>query len=414
MQLLLGPRDNTAAPNLITVSAVPAVQTTATGKQTAINFAITQAGASAHQRRQLAPAQAQSERRALDRQRPAADPVIDDGTVIQMAGLLRQIRPNDWLVFTAPGVTSQVVQVALHARRPRRRQHLRRPVDGERRCSPNADLFPSSTRDSPCKSALVRLASRRTPSSISVLFGWVEAAVLVDQPTRLGRRSANLQPIQPAQFPARRFSTRSCWPTPLATATGLRHRRGRRHPRVNWPPPRLCPSPRLRPHASPSTTTCSPSPRARPSPTRSRQRRRDAARPELQARQVSGHLSGVGLHLRQHHHPHSQWPTVDRGAELLQPARQRAGLRHSRGREPEYPSRLRRWRQRRAPAHRHQQRRRDLSLRRRCVLATRGQAHRDCAELSRPAVGGEPGGASLEAATPILPLCSSSMRRAPC
>ncbi len=110
MQLLLGPRDATAAPNLITVSTVPAVQTTATGKQTAINFTITQGGASVT---------SAANSRLLNPNQNAAlwtinvslsDPVID-GNSIHMASLLRQIQPNDWLVFTAPGVTSQVVQV---------------------------------------------------------------------------------------------------------------------------------------------------------------------------------------------------------------------------------------------------------------------------------------------------------------
>jgi predicted phage baseplate assembly protein len=39
-------------------------------------------------------------------------------------------------------------------------------------------------------------------SSISVLFGWVEAGVLVDQPTPAWPGSPNLQPIQPARFPS--------------------------------------------------------------------------------------------------------------------------------------------------------------------------------------------------------------------
>ena len=197
-QLLLGPRDNTAAPNLIAVSAVPAVQTTATGKQTAVNFSITQSGATltnAASSRLLKPNQNAG---LWTVNQPAGDPVIDStGTVIQMAGLLRQVQPGDWLVFTAPGVPSQAVQVAS-------------TLDvlgdagtsgGPSTVSPNAAPIPVLHTRLTLKSALSG-GLVAAASSISVQFGWVEAAVLVDQPTPAWPGSPKLQPIQPAQFPA--------------------------------------------------------------------------------------------------------------------------------------------------------------------------------------------------------------------
>ena len=201
MQLLLSPRDNAAAPNLITVSSVPAVQTSATGKQTSVDFSITQSGASlrtAAASRLLKPNQNATLWTVNDDS--GADPVIDStATVIQMAGLLRQVQPNDWLLFTAPGVTSQIVQAASAV-----------DVLGDASQSGGPSTVVPST---PTVTSIPILHTRLTlksalsaslvaaASSISVQFGWAEAGVLVDQPTAAWPGSPNLQPIQPAQFP---------------------------------------------------------------------------------------------------------------------------------------------------------------------------------------------------------------------
>ncbi len=200
-QLLLSPRDNNAAPNLITVSSVPAVQTTATGKQTAINFTLTHSGATL--------TNAASSRLLKSNQSAAlwtvnnahgADPAIPTSTTVQMGALLRQIQPGDWLVFTAPGIPSQVVQVSST-----------KDVLGDASSSGGPSTVVASTSSvtslpvlhtrltlkSPLSTALAGAAS-----SISVQFGWVEAAVLVDQPTPAWPGWPQLQPIQPAQFPA--------------------------------------------------------------------------------------------------------------------------------------------------------------------------------------------------------------------
>jgi hypothetical protein len=202
MQLLLGPRDNTAAPNLIAVSALPAVQTTASGKQTAVTFNVTQPGASvtsAATSRLLKP----NQNAALWTVRINADePVIAvtaTGTVVQMAGLLRQIQPGDWLVFTAPGVTSQTVQVASTLDILGDASIAGGPttVSAGPTPTPIPVLHTQLTLLSALSSGLVGKAA-----SINVLFGWVEAGVLVDQPHAAWNGvSSNLQPIQPASFP---------------------------------------------------------------------------------------------------------------------------------------------------------------------------------------------------------------------
>lgn len=202
MQLLLGPRDNNAAPNLISVSAVPAVQTTATGKQTNVTFTVTPpSGASvtsAAASRLLKP----NQNAALWTVNPgtATYPVIDaTWKVIQMAGLLRQIQPGDWLVFTAPGVTPQAVQIASTQDILGDASSAGGPVG----VSPGPTPIPipilhtQLTLRSALSSSLVAAAP-----AINVLFGWVEAGVLVDQPfTAWDGVSTNLQPIQPAIFP---------------------------------------------------------------------------------------------------------------------------------------------------------------------------------------------------------------------
>lgn len=201
MQLLLGPRDNTAAPNLITLAAVPAVQTTAKGKQTSIRFSITQSGATL--------TNASSSRLLKSNQNATLwtvnsygglDPTIDGSrTVIQMAGLLRQVQPNDWLVFAAPGHVSQVVQVASAV-----------DVLGDASQSGGPSKVVASTTAVTSLPVLHTKLNLKSPlsvemagaaSSISVLFGWIEAAVLVDQPLAAWPGSPNLQSIQPAAFP---------------------------------------------------------------------------------------------------------------------------------------------------------------------------------------------------------------------
>jgi hypothetical protein len=203
MQLLLGTRDVNASPNLIAVSSVPAVQTTASGKQTSIPFAITQSGASvtsAAASRLLKP----NQNAGLWTVRiNAADPVIDiSATIVHMAGLLRQIKPNDWLVFTAPGVISLAVQVDSNI-----------DVLGDASINGGpSTVSPGPPTDSVSipvlHSRLVLRASLSAElvaaaSSVDVLFGWVEAGVLVDQPPVFWNGiSSSLQPVQPAHFPS--------------------------------------------------------------------------------------------------------------------------------------------------------------------------------------------------------------------
>ena len=197
MQLLLSPRDNNAAPNLIAVSALPAVQTTAAGKQTAVSFNVTQPGA--------AVTTAATARLLKSNQNAGLWTVnganIDPwGTTIQMAGLLRQIQPGDWLVFTAGG-SAQAIQVASA-------QDVlgdASTAGGPTSVSPGPTPTPIPVLHTQLK-LQTALSSNiiQAGTAINVLFGWVEAGVLVDQPpSEWDGISSRLWPKQPASFPQR-------------------------------------------------------------------------------------------------------------------------------------------------------------------------------------------------------------------
>jgi hypothetical protein len=199
MQLLLSPRDSSAAPNLITVSALPAVQTTATGKQTLIKFNVTYPGAAvttAATSRLLKPNQNAG---LWTVNGVSIDP---SGKVIQMAGLLRQIQSGDWLVFTAQsgaGVIAQAIQVASTQDILGDASQAGGPIG----VSPGPTPTPIPVLHTQLK-LQTGLSSTiiEAGSSINVLFGWVEAGVLVDQPPSAWNGvSSNLQPVQPASFP---------------------------------------------------------------------------------------------------------------------------------------------------------------------------------------------------------------------
>ena len=195
MQLLLSPRDNNAAPNLIVVSAVPAVQTTATGKQTAIKFNVAQAGA--------AVTTAATSRLLKANQNAGlwtvnGVPVDPSGKTIQMAGLLRQIQSGDWLVFTAPSV-SQAIQVASTQDVLGDASTAGGPIGVS--AGPTPTPIPVLHTQLKLQTGLSSAIIDAGPA-INVLFGWVEAGVLVDQPpSAWNGTSSNLQPIQPASFP---------------------------------------------------------------------------------------------------------------------------------------------------------------------------------------------------------------------
>jgi len=193
--LLLGTRDNSVAPTLININATPVVQTVAgAGKQTLLQFAETPpAGLTAENARLMMPNQTMSLWNI--------NGLAVQSAVIQLSGLARQIRANDWVVFSAPGASGTVYELSF----------VLAPFDvlGDIGSKGTAQTIGSGAGYVPIPVLHTELALAKPVSilsdgakaSESVMFGMVEVGVLVDQPPAAWDGvSSELQAIQPAQF----------------------------------------------------------------------------------------------------------------------------------------------------------------------------------------------------------------------
>jgi hypothetical protein len=206
--LLLGTRDDTTAPTMILLTAAPSVQPVAGGgRQTQLTFSVA-AGALPALTAENARLRRANQSAALWTVNGSA--IDSTGTVIQLAGLARQIRPGDWLAFTAPGQTSQLVKVQSI-------QDVLGDASATGSPTPPPPLRPweillgfgVTTNSNPIpvlhtqltlQSSISALGNVQT--SVSVLFGWVEIGTLVDQPPALWDGvSTSLQAVPPAAFP---------------------------------------------------------------------------------------------------------------------------------------------------------------------------------------------------------------------
>lgn len=217
--LLLGLRDESVPPTLITLTAAPSVQAVeGGGKQTQLVFKDTPA----------VGLTAENARLSRFNQNAALWTVngeaFTSSTVVQLAGLARQIRPNDYVVFAARGQKPQLVQVlsatdilgdASTAGSP-----TTVSAGGTNATIPIPVLHTQLTLATPLNSGITGLplvartpvtspsgkfTKRRPPPSLSpfvtVLFDGVDAGTLVDQPPALWDGvSSNLQAVQPSQF----------------------------------------------------------------------------------------------------------------------------------------------------------------------------------------------------------------------
>jgi hypothetical protein len=195
--LLLGARDDTAEPSLITLVAPPAVQTVAGGgKQTRLVFTTANAPG---------PMQAANARLLKANQSAPLWTVnpgfVDSSGNVHLAGVARQIQPNDWVVFTAPALPyAQLAQVTNV-----------QDVFGDATSSGSSTTIPPDSEKHPIpvlhtqltlSSGLDQTLQNAGASSIAMLYGWVEAETLVDQPPQPWTGSAQLLAVEPAQFPS--------------------------------------------------------------------------------------------------------------------------------------------------------------------------------------------------------------------
>ena len=201
--LLLGTLDAIVAPTLITLTAPPAVQTVAGGKQTVITFTSADAP----------PAMTASNARLQKANQSAALWTVNGkafnatSEVIQLATLARQIRPNDYLVFAAPGLTPQLAQVQSTTDKMGDASSAGSPTTvsagGTGKPTPVPVLHTQLTLTSASSPSLNTWLASAGAAAVSVLFGWVDAGVLVDQPQApWDGVSSSLTPVQPAHFPS--------------------------------------------------------------------------------------------------------------------------------------------------------------------------------------------------------------------
>lgn len=205
MSLLLGPRDDTAAPTLVTLSDPPSVQTIAGGtKQTVITFTA-----------DSAPGSMTAENARLMKANQTATlwtfkgaPYTPPAGVIQLAQLVRQIRPNDYIVFTAPDLDPILAQVGsttdvLGDASSKGTPNCVSKGTPANPPTPIPVLHTQLTLTTSTATAVNAWPGTTTPDAVTILFGWVEAGTLVDQPPlQWDGVSGNLQAVQPAQFPA--------------------------------------------------------------------------------------------------------------------------------------------------------------------------------------------------------------------
>jgi len=192
MVLLLGPRDDSATPNMITVSGAPVWQTVAGGKQTQVNFTANPA-----------PPDTMTAENARLRKANQTAPLwtVNTGAVsgntIHMAGVVRGVRPNDWVVFTSPSAHPQLVQVARIKDIFGDAEATGSPSSAGTGTSAINVLHTQLTLSADLSSGL----SSSAVDSVTMLFDWVEVGVLIDQPPApWDGVSTRLQVVQPAQF----------------------------------------------------------------------------------------------------------------------------------------------------------------------------------------------------------------------
>jgi hypothetical protein len=201
MPLLLGPRDATVAPMLITLSQPPATLSAAGGgKQTLVAFTTSA----------TPPAMSSENARLLTANQSVPLWTVNKGAIdsngnVHLAGVARQIRPGDWVVFTTSGSDAKLAQVSAAA-----------DVMGDASTASGASSTNVTTGTAssppvpiPVLHTQLTLANgfdagylNSNPSAASVLFGWVDAGILIDQPPQPWTGDSDLSVVQPAQFPS--------------------------------------------------------------------------------------------------------------------------------------------------------------------------------------------------------------------
>jgi hypothetical protein len=103
------------------------------------------------------------------------------GTSVHLASLVRQIRPGDWLLFTAPSLAPALIQV----------QSTSETIWDATGSAAKPDVAKDTTHPVPIPHTVLTLASALSTAwnsvagSVTVQFGWIPAGALLDQPYSL-------------------------------------------------------------------------------------------------------------------------------------------------------------------------------------------------------------------------------------
>ena len=120
-----------------------------------------------------------------------------NNNVVYMAGVVRSVRPNDWVVFNAPTPNPQLVQVTQV-----------QDIFGDATPSTGSPVVnPSTTNPILVLHTQLTLSANldsdlsSTVNSVTMLYDWVEVGTLIDQPPApWDGVSTPLEAVQPAQF----------------------------------------------------------------------------------------------------------------------------------------------------------------------------------------------------------------------
>ncbi len=197
--LLLGPLDDTVTPNLMSVYSAPQAQQTTNGKLTTVSMTAASAppAMTAENAQLTRPAQSA----ALWSVNGSA--VNSAGTVVQLAGLARQIQPGDWIVFSVPSASNaELVQVSgvqdMLGDASQNGGPIGVTTAATGKPTPIPVLHTQLTISPPLTSSITGSLSQT-----SLLYDWVSVGILVDQPpSPWNGISSEIYPVAPAQFPS--------------------------------------------------------------------------------------------------------------------------------------------------------------------------------------------------------------------
>jgi uncharacterized protein YndB with AHSA1/START domain len=172
--LILRPRDPSAGePMVVTVQAATVGESAGGGQQTTLRFTLSDTPPDG-----LTAAQTALEKANQNASLWSFFSGAVSGTTVHLASLVRQIRPGDWLLFTAPSLTPALVQVAATSE----------AIWDATGSSAHPNTASDPAHPVPIPHTVLTLKSglsstwNSSAGSATVQFAWIAAGALLDQP----------------------------------------------------------------------------------------------------------------------------------------------------------------------------------------------------------------------------------------